>query len=402
MRVRFAAQPFENGQDLRDFLESTGHDADFTELRASVAWAKRSGLMRVRQSLDAIRERGKVQLIVGISEGGATRQGLELALETASEVYIFHDPTGRTFHPKVYLGTGVQRALLLVGSHNLTAGGVYYNYEAGLTCELDLASEADHLLATEVGIFFDQLLADQAVCKRLDAELLSKLLEDPTYRIGDEDVNRPSPSPAEDEEGAPEDTDTVTEDETDRVPIFGRSATRKRSGPLVGVIVRRPAGRVSAAAEVSPPEGLVVKRWWKKMRGSDAQHPPRPTSAVTGNLRLAKAGHPIDHKIYFRNDFFEDANWEQVNPGDPSYEMCFVEMDVVVEGDRLGVMPFRIDYKPSRIADQNNVSTVLKWGGLGTRLRHEDHTNEFVVLEKLSNGTYIMSIQSGEPEEFIE
>jgi len=41
MDVRFVAQPFEDGQNLRDFLEDAAQDAGLTWLRASVAWAKR-------------------------------------------------------------------------------------------------------------------------------------------------------------------------------------------------------------------------------------------------------------------------------------------------------------------------------------------------------------------------
>lgn len=402
MDVQFVAQPFADGQDLRDFLDAARDDTRVTELRASVAWAKRSGLVRMRENLTAIRQRGGVQLIIGISEGGATRQGLELALELATEVYVFHDPTGRTFHPKVYLATGPQRGLLLVGSHNLTAGGLYYNYEAGISCQLDLENESDTQLANNVKSFFDRLITDREVCRRLDGELLNSLLRDPVYRIGDEDANRRSPAPAEEGAGVPEDTDTITENETELAPIFGRSANPKRPGPVTNVIIvpqpdQYPIGP-GTIVEPSPP---VTKRWWKKMRASDAQHPPRPTSAVTGNLRLSKAGHPIDWTTYFRQVFFQDANWEAVNPSDPAYEMCFVEMDVRINGDSLGLTAFRVDYDPRRIADQGNVPTVLKWGALGSRLRREDHTDEFVVLEKLVDGTYRLTIQPTEPTEFM-
>ena len=149
------------------------------------------------------------------------------------------------------------------------------------------------------------------MCKRLNSELLNELLDDPTYRIGDEDANRRSPSPAEDEADAPEDTDTITEDEIERIPIFGRSGAAKRPGPPTGTAVTSPPSRRPAASvqqpvdrSISRPDFTVAKRWWKALSASDAQHPPRPTSAVTGNLRLSKAGHPIDHKTYFRRDFF--------------------------------------------------------------------------------------------------
>lgn len=409
MEIQFVTQPFLDGTDLRDFLQSVAEDADLRGVRAAIAWAKRSGLVRVQESLLSVRDRGPVQLIIGISEGGATRQGLELALELATEVYVFHDPTGRTFHPKAYLSSGGMRGLLLVGSHNLTAGGVYYNYEAGLRCELDLNDEADLKLEHEVQAYLDRLISDSSICKRLDANLLESLLDDPTYRIGDENANRRDSSPAEDQEtDAPEDTDTVTEDETERVPIFGQSGIRKRPGPSIETLPRTPAKRPAPASDLggkfppTSPGSLVIKRWWKKMSASDAQKPPNLNSQATGNLRLSKARHPIDHKVYFRNEFFADAHWIQADPNDPTYEMCYVEMDVTLDGEHLGKNAFRIDYKPSRIAAQNNVPTVLKWGGiLGNRLRHEDHAQEYVVLERFHDGSASITIQADEPEPIL-
>jgi hypothetical protein len=409
MDIQFVTQPFLGGTDLRDFLESVAEDENLTGVRAAIAWAKRSGLTRVRESLVSIRDRGAVQLIIGISEGGATRQGLELALELATEVYIFHDPTGRTFHPKVYLSSGSVRGLLLVGSHNLTAGGVYYNYEAGLRCELNLNDEDDRNLERDVQSYINLLISDTTVCKRLDAQLLSSLLDDPTYRIGDEDVNRRGPSPSEDQEpDAPEDTDTVTEDETEQVPIFGRSGTAKRPGPAIGSLARTLAERSALTRRLEPRPAQAsagapaIKRWWKKMSPSDAQKPPNPNSQVTGNLRLSRAHHLINHKVYFRDDFFADAHWIQADPNDPTYEMCHVEMDVTLDDEDLGTTAFRIDYKPSRIAAQNNVPTVLKWGGvLGNRLRNEDHAHEYVVLERLQDGSTRLEIQARDPGPFV-
>ena len=146
----------------------------------------------------------------------------------------------------------------------------------------------------------------------------------------------------------------------------------------------------------------MIKRWWKQMSASDAQNPPNPNSQATGNLRLSKARHPVNHKIYFREDFFVDSSWTQADSNDPTYEKCYVEMEVALDGEHLGKNVFRIDYKPSRIAAQNNVPTVLKWGGmLGNRLRHEDHAQEYVVLERLHDGSTSITIQAEEPRPFV-
>lgn len=414
MDVQFIAQPFADGQDLRDFLHGIAHETELTALRASVAWAKRSGLLRMEPAITAIRQRGSAQLIVGISEGGATKQGLRLAMNLADEVFVFHDPAGRTFHPKVYFAAGANRAALLVGSQNLTAGGLYFNYEAAITCRLDLSMEEDRRLAVTVNAFLDRLIADESVCKKLNSALLDSLIADPVYQIGDEDRGRRSPAPTEEEEGAPEDTDSITEEETEGAPVFGRSSQPKRTGLSIALPFRspeqgpkapihRPEPRPSAAASGRAREPSdVVKRWFKKMSASDAQHPPQPTSAVTGNLRLSKAGHPIDHKTYFRQIFFGAADWLNADPGDPTYERCAVDFDVSIRDEHIGLISFRVDYTPRRVANQNNVPTVLKWGDLGSKMRAEDHRGEYVVLEMLANRSYRMSIQAREPDNFLE
>ena len=142
-KIRFVAQPFGDGRDLRDFIHEVAEEPLLTRLDVVVAWAKRSGLSRLKRDLETIGTRGaETRIIVGIDEGGATRQGLELARALFGTVHVFHDRSGRTFHPKVYLARGDTSARLMVGSHNLTAGGVYFNYEAGLEAELELPDDA--------------------------------------------------------------------------------------------------------------------------------------------------------------------------------------------------------------------------------------------------------------------
>jgi hypothetical protein len=118
MRVRFITQPFDDGFDLRDLLVSLLRDPSITHLDVVVAWAKRSGLRIVEEDIQAFRARGgHLRMIVGISAGGATRQGLEMALSLATEAYVFNDTSGRTFHPKIYAAYGSDAASVLVGRY---------------------------------------------------------------------------------------------------------------------------------------------------------------------------------------------------------------------------------------------------------------------------------------------
>src|SRR4051794_1465454 len=79
--IALLGQPWDDGANLDDFLAGVVEAGQPTVFQAAVAWGKRSGLTRVAPYFEAIRSAGgTVDLILGISEGGATRQGLEMAL----------------------------------------------------------------------------------------------------------------------------------------------------------------------------------------------------------------------------------------------------------------------------------------------------------------------------------
>ena len=186
----FATQPFTDGGDLKHFINDVISDIGTTNLDVVVAWVKRSGLSRLYDDLESLRQRpGETRLIVGIDEGGATRQRLELARSLFDHVYVFHDRSGRTFHPKLYAAWGEGVGLVLSGSHNATAGGVYFDYQAGIECSLDLPDDVDFL--NSIHRYVDRLIGDIDVCKELTDEVLKELATNPRYKVGDEDARRP-------------------------------------------------------------------------------------------------------------------------------------------------------------------------------------------------------------------
>ena len=395
MHVRFVSQPFQGGTDLRDFLQAAAAGRGRTTLRMVVAWAKRSGLARVAGELNAIRGRGgTVAAIVGVSEGGATEQGLRMLIEHTDEAYVFHDRR-RTFHPKVYLAESGDHATLLVGSHNLTAGGLAWNYEAGLWADLDLALETDRTIRDDAVGYFDQLRSDTDVCKRLDSASLQAMLADGSLVIQDEDArSRPGRAAHPDE---PEDTDS-TQRTPDGLPVsmFGTSQLPKRPAPAAPA--RQPHRRpprnpapVTGAVAGSRPPSTAVKRWFKRLDNSDAQHPPGASSNPTGNLRLSQERLPLDHKTYFRSVFFGGLNWAPV-AGRPGLEDLWLPFQTVVAGDYLGAVLLRISHWPKRVEDQGNVPTILHWGDLGARMRANSYVGDYVTLERAADGTFALTV----------
>lgn len=188
MEVRFVGQPF-GKSSIGHVLVAALEDEEATEAHIAVAWGKASGLTRVGRSLADFRDRrdgNRVEIILGIDEGGATWEGLELARRISSEAFVYHDPGSRTFHSKVYVVAGPERAKLIVGSGNATLGGLFTNYEAAF--EVTVGPE-DPLLGEVFG-YFDALKSQEGSCRALDEALLHSL-RDGRYRIFSEaDLNR--------------------------------------------------------------------------------------------------------------------------------------------------------------------------------------------------------------------
>lgn len=400
MDLGFIGQPFADKENLRDFVDKAVADARVDRLSVLAAWAKYSGLIRVKDQLEAFRGRGGTsRLIVGIDEGGATEQGLRLALELFDSVHVLFDRSGRTFHPKVYLFEGSEIARLLVGSNNLTAGGVFYNYEGALQVLIDLAVGKEKQVVEQVTEYMDRLYGDSAVCKKLDETVLEELVADPRYRIRDERARRRAPT------GTPAD-DVDTRLDLDQVtPLFESSAEAKKSVPPSGGSASVPAPVATPpipSPATTPSSSAVARRWYRQMSPSDAQQPPGAGTAVTGNVKLNRAGHAIDQTTYFRHDFFGGLPWSsETTPRGPK-ETTVVSFRVTINGNDLGPFDLTVDHADFREAGQGNVTTWLHWGSLNPVMRATNYAGSYVVLERLSDDSFNLEITPTKPVTFIQ
>jgi hypothetical protein len=416
VHARFLSQPFAGDANLHDFIARVVENQSLRSLNVVVAWAKKSGLRHVERYLrDFRRGGGHSSIIVGIDEGGATRQGLEMARELFDKVHVLHDRSGRTFHPKIYLAQGEGSAELLVGSNNLTGGGIFYNYEAGLDCTLDLGRSEDVELLDAVIGYVERLRDDRETCIELSDQFFEQLIAGARYRIRDEDsLRRPH------NEDDPENIDTEV-DAPDKGPLgdgaasetalFGKSREPKRgASSLRGRISTAPSptGPSRGAGPMVPPpvgtdEASVVKRWFKRLSATDAQRPPGPRSNPTGNLHLVKARHPIDHTTYFRRDFFGPLPWKSRTGSMGPIDETYSPFHVFIDGVDQGVHDLKVQDKPSGEAGQHNYTSGLHWGPLVPTLASRDYSGHYVILEKLADGSYRLVITPENPgaEAFI-
>jgi HKD family nuclease len=154
-------QPFSGqlGERLIELLGST----NFHTLNIAVAFAKNSGVLRIKDALAKFRDRGgTVNAYVGVDLGGTSYEALTALLLHTNSLNVVHSERGQTFHSKIYQFSGAKNGLLVVGSHNLTGGGLWTNFESSVHIPIDGEGVGEAKIAQEANRYFQQLAALEA------------------------------------------------------------------------------------------------------------------------------------------------------------------------------------------------------------------------------------------------
>lgn len=163
---------------LGEYLLAHLADGQWTEFRAAVAFAKRSGTQHLRDPLSEFDARAATRLSVGIDLLGTSTEALQdlLGSITNGSLWVFHNAVPSTFHPKIYVFKNENRADVVVGSGNLTEGGLFTNYEASLAVTLQLTQPPDATFMAAIDGILDAWSHDiPGMCYRVTLELLDRL-----------------------------------------------------------------------------------------------------------------------------------------------------------------------------------------------------------------------------------
>lgn len=256
-------------------IEHLHREPAWRTFNAAVAFVKQSG---VRQLVEPIRNHvsqgGDVRISVGIDVGGTSSEGLNMLLDAVGAggtIWVFHNDNPSTFHPKVYLFKSDDTAVVVVGSGNLSEGGLFTNYEACLAVELDLRQENDMNYLREIRRLLEHYAdPENPLCKRLDRELVSRLVE--AGYVFSETRARDD---AEEQPGG-----RVRQPTGPRENLFGRAPVRG-APPVTSISTgrgeRQPGGQRQAhipqetGAEIAQDSSPVLMRYIVKAIGRDSQ-----------------------------------------------------------------------------------------------------------------------------------
>lgn len=373
MKISFLGQGFEDksvnavGNHLVNFLGLTGFDS-FTGISA---FASESGVYGLSGYLNAAKKNFKnLNLIVGVDLEGTSKEALEEILALNINSYIFYQQEQPIFHPKIFLIEGTKETKIIIGSSNLTRGGLFTNVESSMLIEFDLNDKEGLALLSELKGYYKSLFdfSDPNLLKistSVIADLFSKgIIPDETARRSNYVKKSTGTSSASSTSTS---TVVIQKRTTAKVPSTFPSKPRT-AGPR-NVTTSSQTTTVQPAIitpAVQQPQPRVLV--WQKLSlsNSDAQNVPSGT-AITGNLKLSQARFrvnniTIDQTTYFRNQVFNNLTWVNTKANNNSYEEAFCPFDVTLLGNPIGTFTLKLSHDPVRIAGQGNTPTWLHWG----------------------------------------
>ena len=322
----------------------------------SVAFVSESGMGLIH---DAMKVHGKATTIfAGIRNDITTYQAMTVLHGLGGTLFAV-DTGARTvtFHPKLFLVRGAKAARMVLGSANLTLGGLNNNIEFGLGVEFDLADKADSVVLDQIESELDQLpkrFPENVIEVKKTAQLKT-WLED--GRLIDE-MAVPPPRPAKSAKGKAAGTDNVPRIKLAVAPI--RAKLKKASKPAA------PKAAAGAAPPAIPSTGVELELMWesKALTRRDLNIPDGNNTNKTGSINLDKGllDADVDHRHYFRDDVFPALSWK---PRTKTTEEAYATFQLITKGISRGEFEMRIGHTTSTNTEayyQSNAMTRLSWG----------------------------------------
>lgn len=197
MRVEFISQPdIQFGRILTELLDAEPQPYKVIVVSAFVSLQT---ILRLKDAILRINGNGGItRLVFGIDMGGTSQEVLKEILSWHTDNRIVkHRRPGFTFHPKLYLVEWQDRAEILIGSNNVTEGGLFRNYESSARIIYDLPNDnlTYEIAQQELNRFLDPIgettyiLTDNFLNRLIEQEIIPSEAE--ARRNRNDSVSRP-------------------------------------------------------------------------------------------------------------------------------------------------------------------------------------------------------------------
>ncbi len=143
MHIQFITQPdIQFGRILLDNLGTVPYPRRVIFVSA---FSNLQTILRLKVPILTVRDAGaSIRFVLGIDLDGTSVEVLrEISSWYISAIIVKHRRSGHTFHPKLYLFEWVNQAEIIIGSSNITDGGLYGNYESSVRIHFGLPEDQE-------------------------------------------------------------------------------------------------------------------------------------------------------------------------------------------------------------------------------------------------------------------
>jgi len=148
-----------NRMRVGDILNTQIADISCERFRFAVAYMRLSGWDRIVGAVDSLVNRGgRVSGVVGVDSGITTIEALQALRQVSRDSTVFYTTSDFIYHPKLYLTSGRETAIAIVGSSNLTRDGLFRNIEVATAVHMDFTSNVDLQIFNCYDALFEELL----------------------------------------------------------------------------------------------------------------------------------------------------------------------------------------------------------------------------------------------------
>lgn len=393
MKIQLLGQGYE-----KESLNSVGKhlikllaNQEFHSFTAISAFISQAGVNGLSKYIDEAKEHlSSITIITGVDQKGTSKEALEALIELDVSAYVFYQPSVTIFHPKIYLFEGEMKSVLIIGSSNLTARGLFSNIEASLLLNID--NEEDKEIINQLKDYYSGLFdLTEPNLKKLNKKLIKKLVK----------VNI-----------------VPTEEERKAIQDKTKKSTDSETGKLIyKIFPKREIARIPP--EFRKPRKIAKKKTKKKIRKQksikiefdknavvwesgaltkrDLNIPTGGNTNPTGSMLFKKGKNKnIDQRHFFRDEVFNSLNWRN----DPKKHLSHLErattaFKIIVAGEEKGVFELRLTHNSktdTKTYRQKNSMTQISWGeakpliakteliGKTVKLYKEIHKNNQFVL----------------------
>lgn len=326
----------------------------------SVAFLTEGGIRLLEGPLTRVAAR--TVLIVGIRNGLTSAQGLKKSLAIGCSTYAVDTGTRkRIFHPKLYLSRNDVEARLIVGSANLTTGGLNGNIEASLLLKLDLRVKAEAALAREAeAALVDMIREYPTNVLRIRGEAAVQQLLDSGRAVDESQAEVPTPAGS----SGNRDLDTVPQ-----------MALKTQSLRMPPTLLARRSRIPASAGAVVPAQQRLTEVWESTpLTRRDLTIPRAENTNPTGSMLFKKGNSEIDQQKYFRTQVFNRLAW-RADPRTPGKELAEAEFQLVIRSVDYGVHTLTVTNDTRRNTKsfaQLQPMSALRWGGVRELIARED------------------------------